>query len=75
MAIKKSASFIRSFHFTKVFTKTSLKRSTRLSNILHAAISFSSSYNIHQIRKFSVQIIIIDNEELSAIYGFSNAKL
>ena len=43
------------FHFTKVFTKPSLKGSTSVSNIMHAIISFSSSYN--KIRSDDVQSI------------------
>ena len=56
------------FPFTKVLTKPSLSGSTSLSKILHATISLSSGYNINQIRRCSVQIIIINNGELSTIY-------
>ena len=68
MAIKKSINFNRLFHFTKELTKHSLKGSTSLSNILHAIICFHLSYNINQIRRCSVKIIIIDNGELSTVY-------
>ena len=52
MAIKKRVKFFRLFHFMKVLMKPSLKGSASLSNILHARINFSSSYNINQIRFF-----------------------
>ena len=51
----------------KVLMKSSMKGSSSLSNILHATISFSSSYNINKIWNYSVQIIIIDNRELSIL--------
>ena len=50
MAIKKCVKFFRLFHFTKVLTKPSLEGSASLSNILHSTVSFSSRYNINQIR-------------------------
>ena len=50
LAVKKCVKFFRLFHFMKVLTKPSLKGSASLSNILHSTISFSSSYNINQIR-------------------------
>ena len=50
MGIKKRDKFFRPFHFMKVLTKPSLKGLASLSNILHATINFSSSYNINQIR-------------------------
>ena len=53
MAIKKCVIF-GLFHFTKVLMQPSLKGSASLSDKLHAAINFSSSYNINQIRWSSV---------------------
>ena len=50
MAMKKCVKFFRLFHFTKVLTIPSLEGSASLSNILHSTVSFSSSYNINQIR-------------------------
>ena len=38
--------------------KPCLKGSASLSNILHSTINFSSSYNINQIRRSSVQLIM-----------------
>ena len=53
-------------------TQPSFKGSTSLSNIVHATISSIASYNVNQIRWFSVQIFIIDNGELSTIYRLGN---
>ena len=75
IAIKKSVNFIRSFHFTKLLTNSSLKGLTSLSNILHAAISFSSGYNINQIRSCSVPIIIIDNGKMSTINSVYHKRM
>ena len=74
MAIKKSINFIKLFHFTEELTKHSLKGSISLSNKLHTIICFNLSYNIYQIRRCSVKIIIIDNGEVSTIYRYSNDR-
>ena len=64
------------FHFTKVLTKPSLNFGfTSLSNILHATINFSSSYNINQIRWSSVHFVIIDYGKLSTLYRWCNCIL
>ena len=47
MAIKKRVKLFWLSHFTKVLTKPSIKGSASLSNIVHATINFSSSYNIN----------------------------
>ena len=44
------SNFLGFFYFTKVLTKPSLEESASLSNILHSTVSFSSNYNINQIR-------------------------
>ena len=50
MAIKERVNLFEPFHFTKVLMRHSLNEWASLSNILHATINFSSSYNIDQIR-------------------------
>ena len=55
------SNFLGFFNFTKVLTKPSLKGSASLSNILHATINFSSSYNIFrsdEVQSISLQLIM-----------------